>query len=237
LTQDRLRRPAKASPELKGRAPSSKPLRHIEDVARGLKQERSAETRERLIVAAMGVIAERGYAEASTPLVAEAAGVSRGALQYHFSSRDDLFLAVRRRVADLMDFNVSPADLIGLSTEARVNCVVDHYWSVLGSSNYIAALEIRLYERFNERLHRQLTAELRTLTESRDQNWVRIFADAAASTDKVVIFRRFMLDALRGFALRQMEEERRGSFEIELDLLKAALVAALSPSLKKIKSD
>jgi AcrR family transcriptional regulator len=55
---------------------------------------KGAETRQRIIRAAWGVIAERGLAALTTRLVAKEAGISHGMCHYHFGNKDDLILAV-----------------------------------------------------------------------------------------------------------------------------------------------
>ena len=50
-------------------------------------KERSSETQARLLDAAVTLLHERGLAGTSTHDIAEAAGVSRGALTHHFESR------------------------------------------------------------------------------------------------------------------------------------------------------
>jgi AcrR family transcriptional regulator len=47
-----------------------------------------------LLEAALQVFAERGYRDASVDEVARSAGYSKGALYWHFSSKDDLFFAL-----------------------------------------------------------------------------------------------------------------------------------------------
>lgn len=195
---------------------------------RAPKQERSAGTREKLLVAATQLIAEKGYAAVSTPIVAERAQVSRGALQYHFPTRDDLLFAIRRRIADLIGGHISLEKLLARPVDERVGDIVDEYWRFMGSDDYVAALEIRLYERYNARLHRLLVEDLRLVTIARDQEWVRIFADAAAATGTIVQTRRFMLDVLRGLALRRIEEGPAASFDWEIAQLKAMLSRELS---------
>jgi AcrR family transcriptional regulator len=56
--------------------------------------ERSAATRHALIEAARRLWGERGYAEVSTPEIAEAAGVTRGAMYHQYADKAALFRAV-----------------------------------------------------------------------------------------------------------------------------------------------
>lgn len=55
--------------------------------------------RAQLVAAAIEVIAERGYVNASLSAVAERAGTSKGVLLYHFAGKDDLVSTV---VADVI---------------------------------------------------------------------------------------------------------------------------------------
>ncbi|WP_406629735.1 TetR/AcrR family transcriptional regulator [Amycolatopsis sp. WGS_07] len=56
-------------------------------------QERSRTTRRRLIEAAMDCIGERGWHGVTVAVIAERAGVSRGAAQHHFPTRESLVAA------------------------------------------------------------------------------------------------------------------------------------------------
>ncbi|MFG2329590.1 TetR/AcrR family transcriptional regulator [Streptomyces sp. NPDC048604] len=64
------------------------------------KQDRSRATRQRLLEAAVACLAERGWAGSTVAVVAERAGVSRGAAQHHFPTREDLFTAAVEYVAE-----------------------------------------------------------------------------------------------------------------------------------------
>lgn len=73
-------------------------------VERRSNAERSAETKERILEATLACLSEKGYAATSTNDVVKRAGVSRGALMHHFSSKSDLVAAaavylVRKRYA------------------------------------------------------------------------------------------------------------------------------------------
>ena len=60
------------------------------EVLREPQQDRSRATRQRLLEAAIECMAERGWSASTVAVVAERAGVSRGAAQHHFPTREDL---------------------------------------------------------------------------------------------------------------------------------------------------
>src|SRR5689334_740924 len=63
-------------------------------------QDRSRATRRRLLEAAVECLAELGWQGSTVAVVAERAGVSRGAAQHHFPTREDLFTAAVEYVAE-----------------------------------------------------------------------------------------------------------------------------------------
>ncbi|MGW1836797.1 TetR/AcrR family transcriptional regulator [Streptomyces sp. BBFR2] len=63
-------------------------------------QDRSRATRRGLLEAAVACLAEHGWAGSTVAVVAERAGVSRGAAQHHFPTREDLFTAAVEHVAE-----------------------------------------------------------------------------------------------------------------------------------------
>lgn len=69
---------------------------------------------EALLDAAERLFLERGYANVSMQQIAEAAGFTKGATYYHFQSKDDLFLAVSKRLAmNMRDRLLAPFDETG----------------------------------------------------------------------------------------------------------------------------
>ncbi|MEV2255274.1 ScbR family autoregulator-binding transcription factor [Streptomyces sp. NPDC050147] len=66
-------------------------------------QERSERTRERLVHAGAELFHRHGYADASLSGIAARAGVTKGALYFHFTSKEELAHAVLQRGRDLLD--------------------------------------------------------------------------------------------------------------------------------------
>ncbi|EST38591.1 hypothetical protein N566_06620 [Streptomycetaceae bacterium MP113-05] len=67
------------------------------------KQARSERTVERLMVSAAGAFAVQGFARATLAEVSSAAGVTKGALFFHFSTKDELADAVQARARDVLE--------------------------------------------------------------------------------------------------------------------------------------
>lgn len=67
---------------------------------RRTQEERTSQTRLALIDATIAAIGDQGYAGASTTLIAQRAGVSRGAMLHHFATRAALMAQVVRHVFD-----------------------------------------------------------------------------------------------------------------------------------------
>lgn len=101
------------------------------------KQDRSRATRQRLLESAVTCLAETGWTGSTVSVVAEYAGVSRGAAQHHFPTREDLFTAAVEYVGEERS-----RALRGLPSESTVHeavrAIVDLYTGPL----FRAALQL-----------------------------------------------------------------------------------------------
>ena len=98
-------------------------------------------TRESLLQAAVDCIAELGCVASTTTRIAKRAGVSRGSLQHHFRSRDDLLLSVAERV-----FISDPAaDVEALRAKPlhdRLDHLFDHVERATLNNRFAAAVRL-----------------------------------------------------------------------------------------------
>jgi AcrR family transcriptional regulator len=98
-------------------------------------KERSAATQGALLSAARRLWGERGYAAASTPEIAEAAGVTRGAMYHQYANKTELFVAVleaieteviERLTADVIAAEPStPAETLHVTADAWLQIAVE----------------------------------------------------------------------------------------------------------------
>ncbi|MGW7404707.1 TetR/AcrR family transcriptional regulator [Streptomyces sp. NPDC054833] len=91
---------------------------------------RRVHTRARLLEAAFGVFAAKGFGRVSIEEVCEAAGFSRGAFYSNFATLDELFFALYQERADLIAQQVTQA-LAGDGPDLDVPASVDRVTEVL----------------------------------------------------------------------------------------------------------
>ena len=170
---------------------------------RKTQEERSTATRDALIRAAIDLIAERGYAATTTNLVADRAGVSRGALQHHFKSRDELIAAVMEQLRREVSFRVDPAPLINRALQDRIDAIVEHYRAMCLSREYRAALNLWIGIDQDSALFGELRKQTRGGQEGTAEDWQAIFQDLEIDPTALRSIRRIVMGSIRGYEQRE----------------------------------
>ena len=131
-------------------------MSHTAPPRRRTQQERSDETRAKLLDATITSLHEAGYAATTTRRVAELAGVSQGAMTHHFPYRVDLIAAAVERLAEQhIEALDARLDALPPDPTGRLRTVLDALWDAFAGLPFdvfmklwIAAAEDReLYER------------------------------------------------------------------------------------------
>ncbi|MGI5355854.1 TetR/AcrR family transcriptional regulator [Streptomyces sp. CA-252508] len=147
----------------------------VTTAAKEPKQDRSRATRQRLLAAAVACLAEHGWAGSTVSVVAERAGVSRGAAQHHFPTREDLFTAAVEYVAEErsqalralpgQDRAAVVAALVGLYTGPLFRAAL-HLWVAASDEEQLRPRVTELEARVGRETHR-IAVELLGADESR----------------------------------------------------------------------
>lgn len=119
-------------------------------------QERSRTTRRRLIEAAVDCLGERGWHGVTVAVIAERAGVSRGAAQHHFPTREDLVAAAVELLgeAQITELRTRTA---GLPTgPSRIERVVEMVLNLYTGPMFRAALQLWVVASSDEQLRSTL---------------------------------------------------------------------------------
>nr|WP_296776796.1 TetR/AcrR family transcriptional regulator [Rhodococcus sp. (in: high G+C Gram-positive bacteria)] len=143
--------------------------------AREPKQDRSRATRQRLLEATIASLADQGWVATTVGVVAEKAGVSRGATQHHFPTREDLITAALDYMFDTrMDearresthLPIGPA-----RTEAVVERLIEYFtgpmfkaalqvWTAAAADPEMRARVLPLENKFGRVAHRMAVEQL-----------------------------------------------------------------------------
>ncbi|TSD99201.1 TetR/AcrR family transcriptional regulator [Skermania sp. ID1734] len=110
--------------------------------ARRTQEERSAETRAKLLDATIECLVEYGYAGTTTPRVAAKAGVTRGAQVHHFPSKADLVTAAVRHLATKRAEEAIRELSKALGAEDALSRGLDLLWEIHQGPLFVAAVEL-----------------------------------------------------------------------------------------------
>jgi AcrR family transcriptional regulator len=190
-----------------------------------LQEERSAETRRRLLDATIECLHELGYASTTTPEIARRAGVSRGAQLHHFPRKEELVVSALEYVFDLRLKRFRElAEELPNQPEARVNALVDLLWPAFKGPTFYAWLELVVASRTDSTLRTAVRAASERFACGIHETFNSMFALPGTGHQPIVGVIFPMLEALALTRVLFAEEEEQSKVEPVLRLIK--LVAA-----------
>ena len=120
---------------------------------------KSLRTRARILDAAMRLFAEAGYHAATNAVIADAAKLTRGAMLYHFATREELVEAAVAHIelqrAKLFERAASTPAAAGVDATEHA---VDTYWALLHEVPFVAFAELEAAARTDPMLRERLAA-------------------------------------------------------------------------------
>jgi TetR/AcrR family transcriptional regulator len=112
--------------------------------------DRSAETRTKILEAALGEFAAHGLAGARTEQIATAAGVNKALLYYYFESKEKLYLAALELSAErIRDSSLAVFLSSGSAGERIVRTALNHFDRIIGQQEFQSMMQqemIRLHK-------------------------------------------------------------------------------------------
>jgi AcrR family transcriptional regulator len=158
-----------------------------------------AATRARILEAVVECILENGYYEASSNAIARHAGMTWGAIQHQFGTRQALLLAVLedrwRRLTD----SIETAEVSGATLEERLACVMAALEVEYGDPEHLVVMQIMLdliqSPATSEATKRAVAEHGRELVRVWQPLFARAMGEAARDDDLV----RYAFLAIRGY--------------------------------------
>jgi AcrR family transcriptional regulator len=125
--------------------------------ARRTQQQRREATRNALMDATVQCLVERGYAGTTTRAVSERAGVSPGALQHHFTSKEELVAEAIGHLAGKLTAQLVEEGVPSAASRRQLTeQLVDYLWQTLNGPLIAAVTELAVAGRTDPSLRQRL---------------------------------------------------------------------------------
>lgn len=169
---------------------------------------KSRRTRTRILDAAMRMFAELGYHAAANAQIAQAAGITRGAMLYHFPTREDLVVAA---IGHIQAQRMIRLQEVGIERPAGADPsdhAIDAYWQLLAETPFVAFAELENAARTEAFVRDALAPAQAEFDRAQIGEQPIVQGGAAARLQTGRDFARFLLEGLARARLTYEEAER-----------------------------
>ncbi|MBB3048796.1 AcrR family transcriptional regulator [Litorivivens lipolytica] len=191
----------------------------------GKQAQKTLIAREKILNAVISLINEGGFGAASSSKISRRSGLTWGAVQHHFGSKEDILAAIldqsHQRFTEMLDSDASTEG----SLKKRVDEFVDRMWQHYQSDLYVATLEILLASRKNpltapdSKIKQQSSSHAHTM-----QAW---FGDCQLSDDALLEALIYTHTFLTGLMIEQVFEGEIANEAAHLERIKRSMLLML----------
>lgn len=169
-------------------------------------QQKSAETRVRILDATIDCLVEKGYSGLSTNEVTLRAGVSRGAMHHHFPNRMALVAAVIEhtfyvRMERFLEDYFSA--IRGRTDASMAEIATEKYWDSVQTREYAAYLELAIAARTDDDLNAHFQPAAKRFDKVWTQEMIKSFPQWVEHWDRLQIASDFVMAASMGLLLHK----------------------------------
>lgn len=169
-----------------------------------LKQARSAQTHAQILAAAQASLAKRGYHKTTIDELSRALSVSKGAIQYHFPERTDLFAILFSNLAQAsIDRFLGHARAPGDPKRALRAAIAD-ILDQAGGDEAVAMIEIGMAARSDEELAAKLKPISFGYAIKINEAWLELAGAAKIGEATLLALRTLVRFATRGTTVNSM---------------------------------
>jgi AcrR family transcriptional regulator len=195
-------------------------------------EQRTAATRARLVAATLDLLLAKGYANTTMVDITARAGVTRGALNHHYSGKDELVIEAFDQHLTMVTADIrSYAGLVGRG-ELSLGDFIDRLWTLFSGRFFLLTLEEVTAARHNETLRSPLTARTRQFHDALDAIWRHFFDDTAFSSTEVEVMFNATLCLLRGMGVQTVLRDDPVYYRRMLRFWKATLAEQIAAARK-----
>ena len=175
---------------------------------RRTQEERRRDTRESVLKAAMNVLIDEGYEKFTTTRVAQAAGISRGAQENYFRTKNELIVAATRYTLDRAAEQARVLAARNARAADPIEAFLANSKSFCFSPTYLALMEIVAVARRHPELAKVNTPVVRAFRNTLDTIWIDALCAAGYERRSVEAFVKMTHNLLRGMAFASIWQPR-----------------------------
>lgn len=166
--------------------------------------EKTAETRRRLLDAAILCLIDRGYANTTTSEIAERAGLSRGAQLYHFPKKEELLTSALEHLFELKFGEIK--EKVGRLTNEndRRATAIDMLWEISNGRLTTAWIELVVASRTDAYLRESVTAANARVEELINRSFEELFPRTDDASPHYEVIPHIVCLTLEAMALEGM---------------------------------
>jgi AcrR family transcriptional regulator len=166
--------------------------------------EKTAETRRRLLDAAIVCLSDRGYANTTTSEIAERAGLSRGAQLYHFPRKEELLTSAVEHLFELKFIEIKEKVSQLTNESDRRAMAIDLLWEISKNRLTTAWIELVVASRTDSYLRESVRGANDRISEFINRSFEEIFPRSEASSVHYDVIPHIVCLTLEAMALEGM---------------------------------
>ncbi len=163
--------------------------------------EKTAETRRRLLDAAIVCLIDRGYANTTTSEIAERAGLSRGAQLYHFPTKEELLTRAVEHLFELMFGEMKEKVSRLTNVNDRRAMAIDLLWETANGRLMTAWIELIVASRTDSYLRQSVSAASDRAAQFIDRSFKELFPRPDGAGDDYDLIPHMVIMLLDAMAL------------------------------------
>jgi AcrR family transcriptional regulator len=164
-------------------------------------EEKSAETRRRLLEAAINCLVERGYANTTTSEIADRAGLSRGAQLYHFPRKEELLASAVVHLFEMLVGEMKEKVSRLTNENDRRAMAIDLLWEIAQGRLTTAWIEIVVASRTDSHLRESVSKHSDRAADFLDRSFKELFPRPQGAGPYYELIPQMVVMLLEGMAL------------------------------------
>jgi len=194
-------------------------------------KERSARTRGKLLDVTIACLGELGYGGTTSQVVAERAGVTRGAQLHHFGSKAEMVTKAMEKLFEqrLVQFRTGVAELKRAGGDAdHTAAVLDLVWQMVAGSAGYAYLELVVAARTDPELLEAMRALTARMDKQTEEIFSEVFGPAGGAGDVFDLAWTAVFSLMEGLAVERVVRAEDTKIDRVITLLKQLAPMAIA---------